>query len=818
MYIGKHFSSSELEEQPPLKRLKIEQNEITEQNPFMELTDFPLDIFFKILGIISLNGCLLMNQLSKKHSFHMEYYWRALSQQNKWDFEWAESQTYPYPAQLNYFQTFLISDYVNRRPSFFPINNNVKIRVKNKLLSHSINETWIKNPFLLHNLWVSLEKYFISFPLVGTYIWQDVSYFRNLSVRKILLAPPRFKSKEMDLENHSLKKYGGDELLKGLFFLTKYFEEILIYDASTKTYLLQGKEERSEKSREFYATAFGCLKEAMIQKATCASSLAIKVFTPLQNLTQQLHLAGLSGDHSSFCYDLALLSNKLGDDRGLKAILNPLFSSGEQVKSMYQLVCRHPHVLIRMVELEPDLHKQEALLDTICQNYDPTVPLEGWIYWVIIKRELGKKEIAQPIIDRLIDSYGSYIFYEQAYLKLTHAYSQISETFNSENIKFEALKDIQNGCRNKCNIKFINRLMTHAIELSTSLPSAAWFYAASLKIWIEEWDQAILYINQLSESQHFDFFSTGEVIDESFFHNERKLLHYSLLLFLSSLSPTDKNFGSYIKGISLETWVKAIIQICHDPHLCHDTHLSEGLQSIESIVIPSLEKVVRVYEPQVPQTLWLLTALAQDTLHDLWEPGMLSLSQALVVPYNEDKEIKYQEFLTLLCYNINGKEVRDEEEPDPNPEDFPFEFFYQLDLLYSYTFNQAITWLEKIELTPHLLPPLFWRVFSQRHVNSIRLMEEIQKNPPSPPTQAFILTEFCNYHLNNIRRVCNNDGTLSIYRDVTIHELENWIEQALACYKDLNPPSWIWTTYIKIKKLSNEESEVKQIVAREKTL
>lgn len=45
------------------------------------------------------------------------------------------------------------------------------------------------------------------------------------------------------------------------------------------------------------------------------------------------------------------------------------------------------------------------------------------------------------------------------------------------------------------------------------------------------------------------------------------------------------------------------------------------------------------------------------------------------------------------------------------------------------------------------------------------------------------------------------------------HELENWIEQAIASY-DNTPPSWVWATAFRIKQHLNKEEEAKQILAK----
>lgn len=755
-----------------------------------ELILLPYELILKILNHISSNGSLLMTELSRGTAFYMESQWKLLSEYERLNFDWAECQTQKYPEKFRYMQGRGLLDYIESRPYVFAFIDPTIIESTEGWSVHvpNINQdiTWT---FCgqIKRLYSSFKKRMLTFPALGAYIWSDLTYLAQLTSNPAKFLPNEgnfFESEKNPFQNSPSKNQAGDELLRGLFYLTQFSKEIFNYIPSTKRYFL-----KLSGCSNFYSAAFNCLNRAIIKKATCASYLAIKILAPLT-----LYNNGLN---STLCQDLAIASSGQADYRGLEGFLNSFFSPNEQLTHYFYLGGRHfPPVLARKAFLEENLSFRERLLEQAIENYGLHVPDEVWKNLIETKTSLGKEEEVQEIIKRSMNGYKDNIWYEKALSRKAAFEAIIDIRYKAKSLsdKIWHFKETEVPIHvsshylshDHLKIEFeqisqMNFMMDIALKIfGRTIPLDAWIHAGILKMYAKQFDQALSLISQGIEA----------------YGNEVPDFAYTALQVLMEILPPSKgHFDPLKKLIPAKLWMSV-----HDYLLTADDQ-EEGLFCIE--------QALNAYGQQIPIKACLQAADLYAYLNRFDESN-LWLQKGIAI-YRQDKDIDFHDYLNLLIENINTRNRR--------------ECFTGAEEVIHQALSDAIPLIKTNLNNPNLLDPhsdfrrSFWPPFLETY-GGLQHPSSIMIRSYDRQIQGYLLGALCfacikeNPNLERIRILYIDQGS-SVPCDEkaprVISELENWIEEAIAAY-DHTPPSWIWATAVKIKKALHKEKEAERIL------
>ncbi len=792
VYLGKRPPMGPPEEQPPLKILKTEQIELKEW-PLL-----PYDLILKILGIVHSFGSSygIMDQLSKDCARFMEHHWEILCKRWQFNFKWSEAETHPYPNQFCYLQAMLLNNYILRSVPFFVLNSGSSLLAQSGFPNGTgvqIRPPPKNQPDYQNTRDHCHKKYGGSFPSVTSYIYTHLTYLIHLQHPQLSSSneDSSFKLTGHAFEKRFSKPLAGDKLLIGLFYLTQSLKHMLIYESSENRYVLKGPLSRLnnpfkiKKEKTSLVLAFDYLKQAIAEGATCATNFAIQILAPLQDLVPTDDTL-----YPTFFCPLAIESAKQGDHRGLALLMNDA-----RTKELYEKGVNYPPILIHRARLTPDLKEKEALLEQALQEHRPHIDWQIWTSLAVIKKKLEKKEEAQLFIDQLMDYYGNQMFDEQicnqfdlVIRKLKTGWPENS-TLEQTILQERRLSEISPGWRDTDPaVLSIDNLSDLILDIQkTKVSTEIWIRAIQLKIYLQKWDQALSYLVEFMQT-----------LDDTPSSKQSWMKAGHFLILLMRCLKDDKDFASYINRIPLEKWYKIIN---------HSKDVLEVIQLLGSCLnsLYNINKTIKHFFPL--RTVCLLKTLILrygNNGNDLL-PMASCVAAMENSNYDEKKDMKGKDYLTLLCQNIQITEDCTQEflsrDKIPGPK-----VKASIDNLYSYTLSASLTWLKESQARPDALPKLFWSVYSKQTSRFLDLTAPIliqKMEGVDPHMQAQMLGVLCEYHLSTEdektkEKSLSDDQLIESWLNDD-YDLNAWINTAIAFYNG-NPPSWIGATAVKVKR------------------
>lgn len=794
--IGKSLAPRSPDGEPPLKRRKIQSPHCEGQTKSKEPIVLSYELILKILNIISLNGSLLMTELSKGTASYMESRWKDFSEGENLNFDWAECETQNYPEKFRYIQGRGLLDYIESRPYIFTFIEQTAVIYSTSgtcLPVETIYGKAFKCSSQIKRLYESFKKRMLSFPALGVYIWSDLTYLAQLTGKPANFLPEEghlFESKKDDFRNHFLKNKAGDQLLRGLFYLTQYSKRIFDYLPSQKTYFLR----LTDNDHSLYSTAFNCLNQAIIKKATCASYLAIKILAPVKSLP-------FYSNNLNFmlCEDLAIASIGQGDYRGLEELLNSSFSPNEQLTHHFYSIGRHfPPVIARKASLEANLQLRETLLNQAIEDYGVSIPDGVLINLIETKISLEKGEEAQNLIKQLMKGFSENIWYQKA-LSRKEAFEAILDirydTYNlSDRIwHFKAAADKPEFAAGHYlsndhlkieleEISQMNFMMDTALEIfGKTIPLEALIHAGILKMYAKKFDQALSFITQGIDgygNEPPDFASAA------------------LQVIMGVLIPNKEHFDSLKQPISVKVWMEVY------------RYQSDVAENLEDALF-CLQQALNSYGQQVPTNACLYAAELYAAFNDLDESNVW-LQKGIAI-YQQNNDIDFQDYLNLLIENTERR--------------MGGSCFTEAKNTMDQILSEIIPVIKENAKNPNFLPVKFWDNFLEIHRELQHpILTTIQCYDRQ--IQGYLLGTLCFYCINknptlivkpypereNGCYINPNDVAFKLWEVAAVSSaVENWIEQAITAY-DNNPPSWIWTTAVKIKRQLNKAAEAERIL------
>jgi Tfp pilus assembly protein PilF len=349
------FNNDDIEAfQPPHKHSRREESDhqaIRSSRLYQDILTCK-DVITKISSYLSIKDLLSWESINQEQSKYTEGGW--FDKRQAFMPKWGMCEKEPYKHKWNVCLTVALECFIDQ-------------------ITKSKN---IVDVPLAQDLYAKFQGLNEKFPLHGCYIQNEILKLSSSSLD--FLNSKELREKKEQIHKLALEKWGGEMTLQALLEMQKYF---LDPKSNQKSYLLI----------EQYAN------QAIHQKATCISLLAIKLFLN----------RSVTNDHIPLLERLSVEAAKEGSFAALEVLLN-IYSSAA-IQRLIDQKYRYAPVLARYSQqliIQQEWKKAESLLAEAMDQYGPQVPAYVLVNTAIVKLDLQKYAEAEALFAQAIDKYG----------------------------------------------------------------------------------------------------------------------------------------------------------------------------------------------------------------------------------------------------------------------------------------------------------------------------------------------------------------------------------------------------------------------------